>query len=333
MAGASGRRAGEQASAVRFGRRAPVRAGRRCGPVLMLALNLVLLGLGLAALRAASGDMPALDASLRIAVPGGSWRPADGFGLYNRGNYLLERTTAFVGAARTGEDPRPLMVAALRLAVGAIEAAPADAYPWTLIAGVAAANGVDEFARIALAQSRALAPNTVGVALDRVRLAGLQSDLDDPSARAAVIADLELSRARRGAELDALLAEAPALGERLRRLLAAADADPAAAAVLVPPAPAAPDADAPAVSPDAPAASAPPPARAVGPGGGRAALTRPAPGAAAAPGAPAGSAAAPAPAGAADRTGRLPYATGLADRAAPAGPAQGTSEPARAAAP
>ena len=206
--------------------RTEARPGRPVGVIVMLVLNVALAGIAVGALRTATADMPAVDPALRITGPDGSWRPAEGFGLYNDGNYLMERTVAFVGASATAGAATNPVLTALTLALGAVKAAPGDAYGWTLVASVAAAAGVDDFARQALAQSRALAPNTVGVVVERLSLLPLQTDLDDAAARAAAVADIEMAREQRPQEFEALLARAPDVAGRVALLLAGAPIAP-----------------------------------------------------------------------------------------------------------
>ncbi len=204
--------------------------------ILMVLTVACLLVVAVTAFRGAASTAPALSPGLRIVGPNGDWRPQEGFGLYDRSDYFTERALAFLTSEDALNAGSSAPILAAEMGLGAIRTAPADAYAWTVLATVSAANGLVDFARVALDKSRALAPNTVGLTIERLRLVGLQEAPLTPETRTAVVHDLVVAREKRGAELNALFELLPSIAEPLSRLEAeetAAEAERAAAAAAL----------------------------------------------------------------------------------------------------
>ncbi|RAI03383.1 hypothetical protein DLJ53_02380 [Acuticoccus sediminis] len=170
-----------------------------------------LLAMGLAAFGAIVADAPGLSAKSRVAVGLDSWYPQSSAALYNRSLYMLDRAST---ASLRWQEER----LSLKLALAGIEAAPANAYAWSVAAIAAASAGFDDFARTAAARSRVLAPNTARVAMQRLVLADIELQAADAGTRDGVRHDLEVARRHEPDALDTLLRNAPPTAEALHRL-------------------------------------------------------------------------------------------------------------------
>ena len=193
--------------------------GRRSGEPralrywVIVAVNIGVLIVGVMAFRGAVAGAPALSPELRVAPEGADWRPLFRPAFYDQSLYFAERIGAILGQdAGASASPGELM-ASLALALRAVEAAPADAYQWTLLAAVSAAAGFPEPARAALARSIVLAPYNASLAVERLRLFGLYETPLDATAKATIERDLAVADRFRSRELQALLKEYPAITE------------------------------------------------------------------------------------------------------------------------
>lgn len=193
---------------------------------LLVAVNVGVLVVGVMAFRGALAGAPALSPELRVAPEGADWRPLFRPAFYDQSLYFAERVGAILGQDNGASASPGELMASLALTLRAVEAAPADAYQWTLLAAVSAAAGFTEPARAALARSIVLAPYNSSLAIERLRLFGLHEMPLDANARAAIERDLAVADRFRSRELQALLKEDPAITEAVP--LPAPDPEPAA---------------------------------------------------------------------------------------------------------
>lgn len=204
-------------------------SSRRQGPArapwrirFLRVANFGILAVGAMAFFNAVADAPALSPGLRVAPLDLDWRPLVSSAFYDNSQYLAERVYALLWSREEGPSEGEL-TAALALSLRAVEAAPADAYHWTLLAGVAGAAGFTDAARSALARSAQLAPNNAALAIQRLRLFDLNVTPLDDETRAMVETDLAVAQEYSAAALRTLLEATPQIREAVP-----APADPAA---------------------------------------------------------------------------------------------------------
>lgn len=181
---------------------------------MMILLSGVLCAFGGLALYGVVQSSPALSPDLRFEAPGSDWRPRSNvalFELYDHSRYLRERSDAFLRAAGNDESGIENAIEALDLAFQGVDAAPADAYAWTLLAATAAANGFDDMARTAIARSRELAPNNMSLAFERIALANVEERPLSEAVKAGLARDIAVARRFRPGIFNGLLNEFPDL--------------------------------------------------------------------------------------------------------------------------
>lgn len=179
---------------------------------LLRCANFGVLAVGALAFVNAAADAPALSRSLRVAPLDLDWRPLVSSAFYDNGEYLAERAYALLGSREDGPSDGEV-AAALSLSLRAVEASPADAYHWTLLAGLAGAAGFADAARSALARSAQLAPNNAALAIQRLRLFDLNVTPLDDETRAMVETDLAVAQEYSAGPLQNLLEENPLIRE------------------------------------------------------------------------------------------------------------------------
>lgn len=179
----------------------------------LVAVNIGVLVVGVMAFRGALAEAPALSPELRVAPEGTDWRPLFRPAFYDRSLYFAERVGAILGRDNGASASPGELMASLELALRAVEASPADAYQWTLLAAVSAAAGFPEPARAALARSIVLAPYNAALAVERLRLFGLHEMPLDANAKGAIERDLAVADRFRPRELQELLKQNPAITE------------------------------------------------------------------------------------------------------------------------
>lgn len=188
-------------------------ASRPWGSRVVIAVNLGLLAVGVAAFTGAIAAAPALSPSLRIGPLGLDWRPLTRSAFYDNSEYLAERAFAIVDGRGGQQLSEGEVAAALILAMRAVEAAPADAYNWTLLAWLAGTAGFIDAARSALARSAELAPINAALAIRRLQLFDLNETPLPDEVRAMVAQDLAVAKRYSAQELRAVLEENPAITE------------------------------------------------------------------------------------------------------------------------
>ena len=184
---------------------------RLWGSRVVIAVNLGVLAVGIAAFAGAIAAAPALSPSLRVGPLGFDWRPLSRPAFYDYSEYLVERAFALVGGREGQELDEGELAAALVLAMRAVEAAPADAYKWTLLAALAGTAGFDDAARAALARSVELAPINAALAIRRLQLFDLNETPLSDEALTMVERDLAVAKCYSASELRAVLEENPAI--------------------------------------------------------------------------------------------------------------------------
>lgn len=143
----------------------------------MIGISGALFAFGAVSLYSVVQSAPALVQDLRLDAPQSDWRPRSNaalFELYDNSRYLRERADAFLRAMGEEDTQVQNALTSLDLALQGVEAAPADAYAWTLLAAASVANGLDDTARVALAHSRILAPYNMSLAFERIALAWVE---------------------------------------------------------------------------------------------------------------------------------------------------------------
>lgn len=188
-------------------------ASRPWGSRVVIGVNLGLLAVGVAAFAGAVASAPALSPSLRIGPLGLDWRPLIRSAFYDNSAYLAERAFALVDGRGGQELSEEEVAAALILAMRAVEAAPADAYNWTLLAWLAGTAGFIDAARAALARSAELAPINAALAVRRLQLFDLNETPLSDEVRTMVAQDLAVAERYSAQELRAVLEENPAITE------------------------------------------------------------------------------------------------------------------------
>ncbi len=186
---------------------------RPWGSRVVIVVNLGLLAIGVVAFASAIASAPALSPSLRVAPLGLDWRPLTRSAFYDNSEYLAERAFTLVGDRDGQELSEGEVAAALVLAMRAVEAAPADAYNWTLLAALAGTAGFIDAARSALARSAELAPINAALAIRRLRLFDLNETPLSDEVRTMVEQDLAVAERYSAPELRAVLEENPAITE------------------------------------------------------------------------------------------------------------------------
>lgn len=188
----------------------------------LAAMISAILALGVVSFRGMASSAPALSPELRITGPNGDWRPTSRSALYDHAAYASERAEAMIAGSGDMSPPEAPLLAALQLAIESVEAAPADAYAWTLLAAMAGGNGLSDAAEWALARSRTLAPYNAGLSIERLRLLPLHQPPFNDALQEAILRDFQVAADRRAAELARLIGGR----DELDALLAAAAAEP-----------------------------------------------------------------------------------------------------------
>lgn len=186
------------------------------GKTIVRISSITLLLIGLASFAAVMDDSPGFSPDERVNVGLDSWFPDNRTALFDRSLYNIDRSET---ASLRWQDER----LALELAIEAIEATPGNVFAWNAAAIAAASGGFDDFARTALARSRALAPNTARAAIQRLVLAGMElegvsEDETGDSTRTAILHDLKLAQLYESQALATLYETAPDTAEALTRL-------------------------------------------------------------------------------------------------------------------
>lgn len=190
------------------------KGARSDGFRIMIVLSAVLLGFGAAALHGVAKGSPAFSPDLRLAAPDSDWHPRSDvalFELYDNSRYLRARSEAFLRAAGDPDAGDENALVSVELALAGVEAAPADAYAWTLLAAAAASNGLLDVARTALARSRDLAPHNLALAFERITLASIHETPISDDVRAGLARDVTVARRYREPLFDDIVNRFPAL--------------------------------------------------------------------------------------------------------------------------
>lgn len=185
----------------------------------LVALQIALLALGVLAVAAGPGRLPAFNPSERGLAPDGGWRAGDARSLYDLPAYWRALAGAHIAAAIAAAD-RGDMAAVAQGAAAAAAAAqaslrlePMNPYAWAALARAERLQARRADALRALARSYDIAPYNAALALSRV-LTGydLWAELSS-SQRAAMLSDFRLMKRGAEAEAEALLAETPGARE------------------------------------------------------------------------------------------------------------------------